>query len=77
MVRQYAEEMYLPNHTRRQTLHGNLDRAQALTQWKSQVRLKWNQVQIRSVESEVPGPITVGMQVPISASVDAWRPRTR
>jgi len=70
MVRQYAEEMYLPNHARWQALHGDRERAQGLTQWKSQVRSKWNQVQIRAVESEVSGPVTVGTLVPISATVD-------
>ncbi len=69
MVREYTEQMYLPNQERWEYFHGDNERVERLTQWKSHVRSKWSQVQILHVEADFPAPLKVGTEVPIHASV--------
>jgi starch phosphorylase len=69
MVREYTEQMYLPNQERWEHFHGDNERVERLTQWKSHVRSKWSQVQILHVEADFPAPLKVGTGVPICASI--------
>jgi len=69
MVREYAENMYLPNYKRWQLFEGDNGRVEQLTQWKSHVRSKWPQVRIINIEADFPTPLKVGTQVPISAAL--------
>ncbi|MFT5090822.1 MAG: starch phosphorylase [Candidatus Latescibacterota bacterium] len=69
MVREYAENMYLPNYKRWQLFEGDNGRVEQLTQWKSHVRSKWPQVRIVNIEADFPTPLKVGTQIPISASL--------
>jgi starch phosphorylase len=69
MVREYTENMYLPNYERWQLFDGDNERVEQLTQWKSLVRSKWPQVNILHIEADFPTPLKVGTQVPISATL--------
>ena len=69
MVREYTERLYLPGQTRFEELAADRERVQQLTQWKSHVRSKWSQIQINQVDTEFPGQLKVGMQVPLRAEV--------
>jgi len=69
MVREYVEQMYLPNQHRWIYLNGDWERINQLTQWKAYVRAKWPQVRIEHVQAELPLQVKVGMQIPLRASV--------
>ena len=69
MVREYSEKLYLPSQSRFEELTADRERVLQLTQWKSHVRSKWAQVQIGQVDTEFPGQLKVGMQVPLRAEV--------
>ncbi len=70
MVREYTEHFYLMAHAKRALLaEAGEDRAKALAQWRDRIHAHWPEVQIESVESDMPGEIQVGSEGVIRAKV--------
>jgi starch phosphorylase len=71
MVRQYAEEMYLPALKRFQSLsENNMDRARKLAAWKQSIRTNWSSVKIVDVKFERQNGFMVGDECAIHARLD-------
>ena len=69
MVREYLEELYLPNQSRWEALNGDRERIAKLSEWKRSVRSAWSGVRIESVDAEAPTQPKVGMRIPLRVSV--------
>ncbi len=71
MVRQYAEEMYLPALQRSETLlENNLERARQLAAWKQHMRNDWKSLKILDVKFEKHDGLKVGEECAIHALLD-------
>ncbi len=69
MVREYLEDLYLPNHRRWEQLNGDRERIARLSEWKAGIRSAWSEVRIEAVEAYSPQRSKVGASIPVSASV--------
>jgi glycogen phosphorylase len=71
MVRQYAEEMYLPALQRSEILSkDNLERAKQLAAWKQNLRSNWDALKILDVKIEKHDGFKVGDHCQVHASLD-------
>jgi starch phosphorylase len=70
MVREYTKRFYVPGIklTHKLTDH-DLDAAKALTQWKDNVRSKWQDVAVREIQLESRDELAVGESLRVSATV--------
>jgi glycogen phosphorylase len=70
MVREYTKRFYVPaiKLTHKLTDH-DLDAAKALTQWKENVRSKWQDVAVREIQLESRDELAVGESLRVSATV--------
>jgi starch phosphorylase len=70
MVREYTRRFYVPaiKLTHKLTDH-DLDAAKALTQWKENVRAKWQDVAVREIQLESRDEVAVGESLRVSATV--------
>ena len=69
MVREYLEDLYLPNQRRWEQLNGDRERIARLSEWKAGIRSAWSEVRIEEVEADSPQRPKVGARIPVSASV--------
>jgi glycogen phosphorylase len=71
MVREYAEEMYLPALQRSKILvENNLERAKQLAAWKQNLRNNWNSIKILDVKIDKHDGFNVGEDCVIHAWLD-------
>jgi starch phosphorylase len=71
MVRQYAEEMYLPALQRSNILMENkLERAKQLAAWKQNLRNNWNSIKILDVKIDKSNGFSVGDECTVRAWLD-------
>jgi starch phosphorylase len=71
MVRQYAEEMYLPALQRSEALSkNNLERAKQLAAWKQHLRNNWNTLKILEIKIDNHDGFKVGDNCVVHASLD-------
>jgi len=70
MVREYTQRFYLPGTARyiRLTKDG-LARAQALAAWKEKLYRCWPEVQVLSVDAEIPPDVQVGAEIGVRAHI--------
>ena len=73
MVRQYVDELYAPNQSRWEQLNGDRDRIAQLSEWKSNVRQAWPEVNIDHVKADPPAMPKVGTVIPLEATVSLGR----
>jgi glycogen phosphorylase len=70
MVMNYAEQMYVPAFDRYQRLSADgAGRAKRLAQWKADLRSRWPELRILSVEADAPSEVPVGSLVEVRASM--------
>lgn len=69
MVRQYVDELYAPNQARWEQLNSDRDRIVQLSEWKSNVRAAWPEVNIDHVKADPPDLPRVGTVIPLEATV--------
>lgn len=71
MVKEYTERFYLPASTAFQNLVADgFDGAKKAVDWRDKVNDKWEGVKVVEVSEEVDGPLAVGKEFRIVASVD-------
>lgn len=70
MVRQYTEQLYLPNQARWDQLNADHERIRSLSEWKARVRSYWSQVAVRHLAAELPPQAKVGSTVPLEAHIE-------
>jgi len=71
MVRQYAEEMYLPALHRSEILaKNNLERAKQLAAWKQNLRSNWNNLKILNTKIDIHDGLKVGDELGIHTWLD-------
>ena len=70
MVEEYVQQMYMPSAERAQILMAeDLAKAKELARWKNEMRNRWPELRIVSVEADVPSEVTVGSLVEVRAEV--------
>jgi len=70
MVREYAERFYLPAGQRWNRFSENEYKiARDVASWRSKVIHRWNEVQIESVDAQVPESAVVGNRLPVEAQI--------
>jgi len=70
MVSEYAQEAYIPNHERVETLREeDFKRAKNLTAWKKRIRKAWGEIKVLEVKTHGEFELRVGDRVPVEATV--------
>jgi starch phosphorylase len=74
MVAEYLTTCYLPSAQRATRLSGdNLQKANALAQWRQGLQRGWGQVKVESVEVNAADPMQVGGELPVTVRVNLGR----
>lgn len=74
MVAEYLTTCYLPSAQRSTRLSGdNLQKANALAQWRQVLQRGWGQVKVEGVEVNEADPMQVGGELPVSVRVNLGR----